>query len=291
MRRSPSEAPLAEPFTSPRRRIIRFAGLYVVLALVSIPFVYPFIWLAAASLKTSLEIFSPAVFPAVPQWSNLVEVFLFQPFARNLLNSVIISLATTSLVLVFSLYAGYALARIRFRGAGFVFILFTSALIMPAEVTIVPNYFILRALGLIDSHLGVVLLPTFGAAGVFALFLMRQYFLGFPSEIEEAARLDGLTRFGLIWRIALPIAKPVVAALAVITFYNSWNLFLEPLILIDSPLKFTVTVALASFVNPYGEPVWHLQLAATLISILPVVAVYLFAERYVTDVLGTGVKG
>ena len=203
---------------------------------VAIPFVFPFLWMMSSGLQERQRDLRPAEpHPAQSgSWQNFVDVFTYQPFARQYFNSLYIALAVTALTLVVSSLAGYALARMRFAGAGLLMLFLLSALMVPEEVTIIPNFFLMRWLGLMDTHVPLILLPVFGPHGIMATFLMRQYFLALPKELEEAGKMDGLSRFGIWWRIALPMSRPALAAVAIITFLFSWNLFLEPLIFLSS---------------------------------------------------------
>jgi multiple sugar transport system permease protein len=219
-------------------------------------------------------------------------VFTYQPFARQYFNSLYIAVTVTMLTLVFASLAGYALARLRFAGAALISLFLVSALMVPEEVTIIPNFFLMRWAGFIDSHWPLILLPVFGPQGIMATFLMRQYFLALPKELEEAGRMDGLSRIGIWWRIALPMSRPALAAVAIITFLNSWNLFLEPLIFVSSLEMFTLPLALSNFTDPYGTPLWHLQLAATSLAVVPILIVYLIAQRQIIESFAlSGVKG
>ena len=219
-------------------------------------------------------------------------MFTYQPFARQYFNSIYIALAVTGLTLIISSLAGYALARLRFAGAGLLMLFLVSALMVPEEVTIIPNFFLIRWLGLSDTHAPLILLPVFGPHGVMATFLMRQYFVALPKELEEAGRMDGLSTLGVWWKIALPMSRPALAAVAIITFLFSWNLFLEPLVFISSLELFTLPLALSNFTDPYGAPLWHLQLAATTLAVLPILAVYLIAQRQIVESFAmSGVKG
>ena len=167
-----------------------------------------------------------------------------------------------------------------------------TALMVPEEVTIIPNFFMMRWAGLVDTHWPLILLPTFGPQGIMATFLMRQYFLALPKELEDAGKMDGLSRLGVWWSIALPMSRPALAAVAIITFLNSWNLFLEPLIFVSSLEKFTLPLALSNFTDPYGMPLWHLQLAATSLAVIPILIVYLIAQRQIIESFAlSGVKG
>jgi multiple sugar transport system permease protein len=279
---------------TPRQlRLLNRTCWMLALSIVAIPFVFPFLWMLSSGFKSAAEMFgSPSIVPREWQWQNFIEVFTYQPFARQYFNSLYISLTVTLLTLVIASLAGYALARLRFAGASLVGLFLVSALMVPEEVTIIPNFFLMKRFGFIDSHWPLILLPVFGPHGIVATFLMRQYFLALPKELEEAGRMDGLSRFGVWWRVALPMSRPALAAVAIITFLHSWNLFLEPLIFVSSLEKFTLPLALSNFTDPYGVPLWHLQLAATSLAVVPILIVYLIAQRQIIESFAlSGVKG
>jgi multiple sugar transport system permease protein len=263
------------------------------LVIVAIPFVFPFLWMISSGFKSANEIFGqPSLIPQTWRWQNFVDVFTYQPFARQYFNSLYIAILVTALTLVVSSLAGYALARIRFAGAGLLMLFLLSALMVPEEVTIIPNFFLMRWLGLMDTHVPLIVLPVFGPHGIMATFLMRQYFLALPKEVEDAGKMDGLSRFGIWWRIAVPMSRPALAAVAIITFLFSWNLFLEPLIFISSLKLFTLPLALNNFNDPYGLPLWNLQLAAISLAVVPILGIYLIAQRQIIESFAmSGVKG
>lgn len=267
---------------------------YLVMAALGVPFVGPLWWMISSSFKNTNEIFAfpPTLFPKEWLWQNFIEVFKFQPFAQQFFNSMYIALLVTIGTVVVSSVAGYSFARIRFPGSNLLFLLLLSSLMMPSEVTIVPNFQFMQWLGLTDTHIPLILLPIVSGNGVMSTFIMRQYFLNMPREVEESAMLDGLDRVGILRYIALPMAKPAVSSVAILAFLYSWNLFLEPLIFIDTLEKFTVPVALRGFTDSYGYPMWDLQLAATTLSVLPVLVFYIFAQRQVVESLSfSGIKG
>jgi len=267
---------------------------YLTLLVLSVPFLFPFLWMVSAAFKGPSEIFAfpPQLIPDRWQWQNFVEIFRYQPFARQYANSLYVAILVTLGTLAVSTPAGYAFARLRFRGSTALFLLLLSALMMPTEVTIIPNFLFMRALGLVNTHVPIILLPIMGANGVVAMFLLRQFFLGIPKELEDAAMIDGLGRFGVFWHVAVPLVRPAMAAVAILTFLYSWNLFLEPLVFINDLGLFTLPLALNNFTDTYGLPVWHLQLAATTLSVLPVLAVYVIEqERIVDSFILSGVKG
>lgn len=276
------------------RRKAEKALLYGALLLLAVPFVFPFWWMLTSSLKPAHEIFAypPTLVPEVWQWQNLVDTFTYQPFARHYLNSIYIAFLVTVGTIAVASLAGYAFARIRFPGKGVLFMLLLSTLMMPTEVTIIPNFYIMKTLGLVNTHVPLILIPIVGAAGVMGTFLMRQFFLGLPRELEEAAMIDGLGRPGIFWYIAMPLARPALASLAVLTFLASWNAFLEPLVYLNDLDLFTLPLSLRNFADAHGLPVWHLQLAATSLSVIPILVVFAFAQRAIVDSFAhSGLKG
>jgi multiple sugar transport system permease protein len=270
------------------------AAWYLALLGLAIPFVFPFLWMVSSSFKTSTEMFAfpPTLIPETLRWQNFVDVFEFQPFARQYFNSLYIATVVTAITMLVSSLAGYAFARIRFRFSTVLFFLLLTALMMPIEVTIIPNFFFMTWLGLINTHVPLIVLPVFGSAGVVATFLMRQYFLSLPDELEEAAMIDGMGRIGIFFRIALPLARPALAAVGILTFLYSWNSFLEPLVFVNDLELFTLPLALNTFTDSYGLPLWHLQLAATTLSVIPILVVYVLAQRQVVESFAmSGMKG
>jgi len=275
-----------------QQKVTRICWIVGLCAL-AIPFVFPFLWMLSGALKGQTDVFaSSSLVPAKIHWSNFSEVFAYQPFARQYFNSLYIAIVVTIATLFISSMAGYALARLRFGGSAFILLVLISALMMPEEVTIIPNFFLMKELGLMNSHMPLILLPLFGSQGVMATFLMRQYFLALPKELEEAARMDGLSRFGVYFKIALPLSKPALSAVGIITFLFSWNLFLEPLVFVNDIELFTLPLALANFTDAYGLPLWHLQLAATALAVIPMLIVYVLAQRQIVESFAmSGVKG
>jgi len=267
---------------------------YLLMVVLAIPFIGPLWWMITSSFKNTSEIFAfpPTLVPETWLWQNFVEVFKFQPFGRQFFNSVYIALAVTAGTVIISSLAGYSFARIRFPGNNLLFVLLLTSLMMPAEVTIVPSFQFMQYLKLTDTHVPLILIPILTGNGVLATFMMRQYYLNLPREVEESAMIDGLNRAGIFRYIALPMAKPAVASVAILAFLFSWNLFLEPLIFIDTLERFTVPVALRGFTDSYGYPMWDLQLAATTLSVLPVLLFYVLAQRQVVESLSfSGIKG
>ena len=271
----------------------RLFGIYALLLVIAVPFLFPTWWMFTASLKPIEEVFS---FPAslIPndfQISNYAEVFRLQPFLRQYWNSMSIAIVVTIISVTISTMGGYAFARINFKWRSKMFVILLSALLMPAEVTLIPIFRLMVKSGLSDSFFPIVLIPAFGAHAVVGLFLMRQFFLDFPAELEEAAEIDGLSRWRVFTKIALPLSGPALASLAIISFLYSWNLFLEPLVFLTEPNKYTLPVVLPQFTDTYGAPIFNVQLAATSLSVIPVMIVFVMAQRhFIRGITMTGIK-
>ncbi len=275
---------------SPRARV----ALYGLLSVLAIPFVFPTWWMVTSSVKPISDIFAfpPELIPSRFDWSTYSEVFKLQPFAQQYWNSSYIAAIVTVGTMAVSSLAGYAFARIKFPGANLIFMVVLLGLLIPSEVTIVPLFQMFLKWGLVNTHWPLILVPIFGAPSVFATFVMRQFFIALPVELEEAARVDGLSRFGIFFEIALPLAKPALAAVAIFTFLHSWNLYLEPIVFLTTPGNFTLPQALTQYVDVYQGPMWNTQLAAATLTALPVLVVFIFAQRqFIEGLAHTGLKG
>lgn len=276
-----------------RRRLTRIL-LIVLCAVISVPFVFPTWWMITSSFKPINEIFAfpPTLLPQNPTVQPYIDAVTLQPFALQYFNSMYIAVVVTAATMLLSAMAGYAFARIRFPGADFLFLIVLAGLLVPSEVTIVPLFQMFNALGLVNTHWPLLLVSTFGAPSVLATFIMRQFFITLPVELEEAATLDGLTRAGIWWRISMPLAKSALAAVAIFTFLHTWNLYLEPTVYLQSPELFTLPQALTRYTDAYGGQQWNVQLAAATMTAVPVLLVFLFAQRqFVEGLSQTGLKG
>ncbi|MFH9420777.1 carbohydrate ABC transporter permease [Streptomyces sp. NPDC017529] len=253
----------------------------VLLAVLAVLFLIPFYLLVRNGLATEQDITAPdwTFFPRDVQWSNLAEVFDDPnlPLARALLNSTLIAVATTVGTVLLASLAGYGLARIPYRHANAVFYAVLGTLMVPAAVTFVPSFVLVSSLGWISTLRGLIVPTLFSA---FACFIFRQYFLGFPRELEDAARVDGLGYWRTYWRVVVPNSRPVFAAVGTIVFIGAWNAFLWPLVIGQDKESWTVQVALSTFTTAQNLNLHELFMAAA-ISIAPLVVVFVLLQRYI----------
>ena len=250
----------------------------LLLTVVLIIFLIPFIWMISTALKPASEVFAspPRLIGSQFRFANFTEAWSFVPFGRYMVNGMAVAVLGTLLVCVTSILAAYAFARLEFRGRELVFLLYLITLMVPQEVMIVPMFILMQQFGWTNSYQALILPWAFSAFGT---FLLRQFFLNIPRELEEAARVDGANRMRILLGVVLPIARPAVAVLAVFTFINYWNSFLWPLIITNSTDRFTVPVGLNGFLGQQGSQ-WHLLMAASTISMLPTVIMVLLLQRH-----------
>ncbi|MYS95670.1 MULTISPECIES: carbohydrate ABC transporter permease [Streptomyces] len=267
-------------------------GLYIATGVAALLFLIPFYLIVRNALMTDPEITGESWkwFPTSIQWGNVTEPFddVTVDFAQSLWNSVVVAVLHTAGILLICSMAGYGLARIPYKHANKVFYAVLVTLMVPTAVTFVPSFVLVSSLGWVDSYRGLIIPGLFSG---FTCFLFRQYFLGFPKELEEAARVDGLGYWGAYWRIVVPNSLNFFAAIATITFINGWNSFLWPLVIGQDPSAWTVQVALSSYMTNQTVN-YHLIFMATAISILPLIFVFLFLQRWlVQGIAQTGIKG
>jgi multiple sugar transport system permease protein len=264
--------------------------LYVVLYGGAITMALPFLWMLSTSLKALPDVFKwpPQFLPNPPLWENYAKVFTLVPFGHYFLNTVFVSAARVLGVVITSALAGYAFARLRFPGRDVLFFLYLGTMMVPGQVTMIPNFIIMRYLHWIDTYYALIIPQIFSAFGT---FLMRQYFLSLPPALEEAAVIDGCNPWGVFRRIALPLATPALATLSIFTLLGSWNDFMWPLIMTNSPKLRVLSVGLSSFQETYITN-WPLLMAGAVMALLPVLVAYLFAQRYfVQGIALSGIKG
>ena len=280
-----------------RRRRLPFSPWHLVLIPATIILLFPFVWLIVTSIETPAEAlrFPPDLTPHVIRLQNYPDALSAAPFGRFFLNSAVVALTTVICNLVLCAAAGYAFARFRFLGRTALFIVMMATLMVPFQVTMIPQFIITKWLGVhvlaqvgID-HLGALILPN--AATAFGIFFLRQFFRTLPIEYEESARVDGASRLKVLWRIVLPLSMPALATLAALTFLDSWNNFLWPLIAINSTAASTLPLGLATFQGAHSTE-WPLLMAGNVMSLAPMMIVFLIAQRYfVRSVAATGLSG
>lgn len=273
--------------------------LYVLALVLSAMFLFPFFWTVSTSLKKPIELiaFPPTILPEVPMWDNYTQIWGLGAginFGSFFLNSAIIT--GTALVgqVVSAFLVGYGFARFRFPGRNVLFALCLSTLILPPHVTIIPLFVLFRSLHWIDTFLPLIV-PSFFGGGAFTIFLVRQFIMTLPMEIDEAALMDGASRLGILFRIILPNSGPVLATVAIFGFIAHWNQFLEPLIFLNSARKYTVPLGLWFLRYQEGQaglPKDNLLMAGAVLATLPIIIVFFVAQKYfVRGIAMSGLKG
>ncbi len=282
-------APLPDE-EEPRRRRLPFSGWHLVLLPLAFLMVVPLLWMLVTSVETLNETrhFPPILVPSSIRWQNYTQVLQQAPFARWFVNTMLVTVAVVIGNLLFCSLAGYAFARIRFFGRDVVFVLVLATLMIPFQVTMIPTFVIVRKLGLIDT-LGALIVPNL--SGAFGIFLLRQFFRTLPVELEEAARIDGASRLGVLFKIVLPLSAPALATVAVVTFLWTWNDFLWPLVTLFSPKNYTLQLGLTTFQGAHQTNT-NLLMAANVMSMVPVLLLFFLAQRYfIRGIATTGLKG
>lgn len=265
----------------------------IVLSVGLVFFLFPIYWMVTASLKTLDEVFlfPPSWWPKELQWQNYREALTFMPFGRYALNTILVTSANVvGTVLSCSLVA-FAFARLRAKVRDVMFLFVLSTMMLPPQVTMIPVYILFQRLGMVDTYWPLTL-PAFFATSPFSIFLLRQFFMTVPKELDEAALIDGCSYIGIWWRVLLPAAKPALLTVALFTFTAHWNDLLGPLIYINSYEKLTLALGLANFRAMYGATPWHLLMAASIVVVAPCLLVYGFSQRYfMQGIVITGSKG
>lgn len=264
---------------------------YLILVLIAISMLYPFIAMINLSFVHNEGIFSQAgqIFYSGLTFDNYINVFKEIPLSRYFFNSLVVASVTTVGQVIFSALAGYAFARLNFPFRNALFLIVLITMLVPPQVNIIPLFFIMREMNLIDTYQALILPGMFGGFGI---FLMRQYFLGLPKDLEESARIDGCNLFQTFFKIALPLALPTVATLALFTFVTTWNSFMWPLIVTNSEGMRTLPVGLVIFKGSFREiTLWGELLACSVICVIPVIGVFLAGKKYfINDIMQGGVK-
>lgn len=284
--------------TARKRLPLSRALLYVIVIAASVVFMFPFVWTILSSLKTPWELrtFPPTWLPETPRLYNYVEVFERVPWGTWMWNSTIVAgLSTIGSVLSASIVA-YSFARFRYPGRNLLFMITLSTMMLPVEVTLIPLYLMFSKIGWMDTYKPLIV-PSFFGGGAFLIFLLRQFFLTIPLDLDEAARLDGASYMRIFWQILMPLSVPAVATAAVLTFMGQWNAFMHPFIFLNTKAKYTVAVGIRYFQAVAGssevmEPTEHLLMAATIMMTAPIIIMFFLAQRYlVQGIVMSGIKG
>ncbi|MFE9746814.1 carbohydrate ABC transporter permease [Saccharothrix saharensis] len=263
---------------------------YVVLALAAAGLLLPFFWMVSSSLKTNNAVFASPVawLPDVPQWGNYVEIWRISDMLTWLKNTVFLSVVVTLLQLFTGSFAAYGFAKTRFPGRNLLFLVYIGTIAVPWQAYMIPQFIMMSEVGLTNTPWSIIALQAFSAFGV---FLMRQYYTTIPDELCEAARVDGLSEYGIYFRIMLPLSVPALASLALLTFVTTWNDYLGPLIYLRDPDLWTIQLGLKSFVSEYNAE-HALIMTGSVLSVVPIAVVFLLGQKYfVQGVATSGLKG
>jgi multiple sugar transport system permease protein len=273
-------------------RTILNVNKYIILIFISLIILVPFIWMLSTSLKTfsNIFLFPPQWIPSPIAWENYVTLFQKSPFHLYMFNSFYIAVIVTIGACLFSSLAGYAFAKIKFPFRNTIFLILLSSMMIPTESTAIPLFIWFSKIGFIDTHLPLIFPPMLGAAGMFGVFLFRQFYIALPNELDEAAKIDGCNPWMTYWLIILPISTPTFATLSIFTVLNTWNEFFEPLIYLNSSKLYTIPLALSLFTTESGTE-WHLIMSASVIASLPLLIIFFLAQRKIIEGIAiTGLK-
>lgn len=263
---------------------------YIFLAILSVFVLLPFVWMVLSSLKLNNEIFTAPItwFPSEWQWQNYAQIWEKSDMFTWLINTIIIAVAVTVLQVLTGSFAAYGFSRIKFPGRDVLFIVYIATISVPWQAYMIPQFKMISAIGLTDTRWSIILLQTFSAFGV---FLMKQFYDTIPEELSEAARLDGLSEYAIYYRIMVPLSIPPIASLAIITFTNTWNDYMGPLIYLRTPSIWTIQLGLQSFIGQYNTDYASIM-TGSVISVLPIAIVFAFGQRYFVQGIATsGMKG
>jgi multiple sugar transport system permease protein len=273
-----------------RREVVPAVLLHAVLIAVAVATLAPLLWMVSASFMSPGEAnsFPPRLLPQRPTVGNYVDLFTRLDLARYFLNSTVVAVSATLISLLVNSMAGYAFAKLRFRGRERVFRTLLAALVIPGQVGMLPLFLMLKSMGLVNTMAGVVV-PFM--AGIFGIFMIRQYALSIPDDLLDAARVDGAGEFRIFWTIVLPVIRPILVTLAVFVFLSAWNDFMWPLIVLSDEVKYTLPVALASLSGEHVQDT-ELMMAGSVLTVLPVVVLFVSLQRaYIRGVMMGSVKG
>lgn len=274
-----------------RNAIAGKVAVYVILLIITACMVVPFLWMLSASIKSNREVFIMDPFewiPKVPKWDNYIKIWTKIPMLKFVENTVFLTIVVTLLQLLTSSFAAYSFAKLEFKHKNALFLAYIATIAMPWQVYMVPQFIMMRAMGLNDKLLAMICLQAFSAFGV---FLMKQFYEGIPNDLCEAARIDGMSEYKIYARIMLPLSKPALSTLTIFTFVNTWNDYLGPLIYLKTESKKTIQLGLKMFIGQYSSE-YGLIMAGSVVSLIPVIIVFLCLQKYfVEGVASTGLKG
>lgn len=289
--KSPVDATAKSPGMSQRtKEKIGNTVTYIFLLLLSLLVLIPFFWMISSSLKQDNQVFSVPIqwIPSKPQWNNFVEIWHQIPLLTFFKNTIFLSVVVTFIQVLTSSFAAYGFSKMRFKGRNALFLAYIGTIAVPWQAYMIPQFIMMREVHLTDTLWSLVLLQAFSAFGV---FLMRQFYMSIPEELSEAARVDGLSEYGIYFKIILPLSKPALTTLIVLTFVNTWNDYMGPFIYLNSTEVKTIQLGLRMFVTLYDAQ-YALIMAASLVSIVPITIIFIFAQRYIIEgIATTGMKG
>ena len=274
-----------------KKAVIGKTMVYVILIIMALVMIIPFLWMLSASIKSDREVFqmNPFVWiPESPKWSNYVDIWKKIPFGRFVGNTIFLTIVVTILQLLTSSFAAYSFAKLNFKYKSGLFLAYIATIAMPWQVYMVPQFIMMRKMGLNDKLLAIICLQAFSAFGV---FMMKQFYEGIPDDLCEAARIDGMSEYKIYAKIMLPLSKPALSTLVIFTFVATWNDYLGPLIYLRSEVKKTIQLGLRLFINQYSSD-YGLIMAGSVLSLIPVLIMFLLLQQYfVEGVASTGLKG
>ena len=274
----------------PVRHPVRTAVMYVLITVIALGVLVPFVWMVSSSLKNNNEVFTVPTqwIPRDFQWHNYVDIWSRIPMTTYLRNSLFLSLVITFLQVLTGSFAAYGFSKVRWRGRDALFVAYIATIAVPWQAYMVPQYVMLQKAGLVNTFWSLILMQAFGAFGV---FLLRQYYLTIPDELCEAARIDGLSEYGIYRRIILPLSKPALASLALLTFVATWNDYMGPFIYLTSNELWTVQLGLKSFVGLFDGD-YAMIMTGSVISVVPILVIFLLGQKYFIQGIATsGLKG
>ncbi|WEV72617.1 carbohydrate ABC transporter permease [Bifidobacterium sp. ESL0790] len=281
------------PFNKQRRSPLKVVGIvigYVAMLAVAAFTLLPFVWMFLSSVKPNNEVYAVPIkwFPSSWQWQNYINIWTKSDMKVWILNTIFFAVIVTALQVFTGSFAAYGFSKIPFRGRSTLFLIYIATMAVPWQAYMIPQFKMISAVGLSDTRWSIILLQAFGAFGV---FMMKQFYDTIPEDLSEAARIDGLSEFGIYWKIVLPLSGPSIAALAIITFTNTWNDYMGPLIYLRSQNLYTIQLGLKLFISQYNAD-YAMIMTGSVISVLPIIIVFLIGQKqFIQGIATSGMKG